>query len=89
MPGLWGLSLAGSTLAFLARPPAWEARAHDVETVSVLPLPAEERTRQLLHTDMVYCTARMIAAIQAVIGQLYMAVVVAVFVGMCAAGRHD
>lgn len=31
----------------------------------------------------------MIAAIQAVIGQFYMAVVVAVFVGMYAAGRRD
>ena len=71
-----------------------------------LPVPAAERTRQLLHTDMVYyslitqCsvgygdilprsdTARMIATIQAIIGQFYMAVVVAVFVGMYAAGRR-
>jgi hypothetical protein len=72
-----------------------------------LPVPASERTHQLLHVDMVYyslitqCsvgygdilprsdTARMIAAVQAVIGQFYMAVVVAVFVGMYAAGRRD
>jgi voltage-gated potassium channel len=33
--------------------------------------------------------ARMLAAIQAVLGQFYMAVVVAVFVGMYAARRHD
>ena len=34
-------------------------------------------------------TARMIAAIQAVVGQFYMAVVVAVFVGMYASQRRD
>lgn len=79
----------------------WDAQSFS------LPAPASERTRQLLHTDMVYyslitqCsvgygdilprseTARMIAAMQAVIGQFYMAVVVAIFVGMYAAGRRD
>jgi hypothetical protein len=73
----------------------------------VLPVAAAERSRHLLHVDMVYyslvtqCsvgygdilprsdTARMLAVIQAVIGQFYMAVVVAVFVGMYAAGRRD
>jgi hypothetical protein len=73
----------------------------------VLPVPAAERTHQLLHIDMVYyslitqCsvgygdvlprsdTARMIAAIQAVIGQFYMAVVVAIFVGMYAERGRD
>jgi uncharacterized membrane protein len=33
--------------------------------------------------------ARMLAVIQAVLGQFYMAVVVAVFVGMYAVRRHD
>jgi hypothetical protein len=73
----------------------------------VMPVPAAERSRHLLHLDMVYyslitqCSvgygdilprselARMIAVIQAVVGQFYMAVVVAVFVGMYAAGRRD
>ena len=72
-----------------------------------LPVPAGERSRHLLHLDMVYyslitqCsvgygdilprseTARMVAVIQAVIGQFYMAVVVAVFVGMYASQRRD
>jgi hypothetical protein len=72
-----------------------------------LPVPAGERSRQLLHIDMIYyslitqCSvgygdilprsdvARMVAVIQAVIGQFYMAVVVAVFVGMYAAQRRD
>ena len=72
-----------------------------------LPVPTGERSRHLLHLDMVYyslitqCsvgygdilpsseTARMIAVIQAVIGQFYMAVVVAVFVGMYASQRRD
>jgi uncharacterized membrane protein len=72
-----------------------------------LPVAAEERSRQLLHVDMIYyslitqCSvgygdilprsdvARMVAVIQAVIGQFYMAVVVAVFVGMYAARRED
>lgn len=163
MLGSWGLALAGSTLAFAQLPLAWQARAHALESASILPLlallalgilrfvyrsrrltidgifatmvvymivalgfaqgymllvgwdpqsfvlpvPAEERTRHLLHVDMVYyslitqCsvgygdilprsdTARMIAAIQAVIGQFYMAVVVAVFVGMYATQRRN
>lgn len=163
MFGSWGLALAGSVLAFANLPQAWQARAHALESASVLPLlallalgilrfvyrsrrltidgifatmvaymivalafaqaymllvgwdpqsfalpvPAAERSRHLLHVDMVYyslitqCsvgygdilprsdTARMIAVIQAVIGQFYMAVVVAVFVGMYAAQRRD
>ena len=163
MLGLWGLALAGSMLAFTPLPPAWEAVARDVATVSILPLltllavgivrfvyrsrrltidgifativaymivalafaqvyllivgwdpqsfvlpvPASERTHQLLHVDMVYyslitqCSvgygdilprsdaARMIAVIQAVVGQFYMAVVVAVFVGMYASKSRE
>lgn len=72
-----------------------------------LPVPAAQRTPQLLHLDMVYyslitqCsvgygdilprsdTARMIAVIQAVVGQFYMAVIVAVFVGMYSVSRRD
>ena len=68
-----------------------------------LPVPAQERLPQTLHSDMVYFslitlatvgygdvlpvseTARMLAVIEAVIGQFYVAVIVAVFVGMYAA----
>ncbi len=71
-----------------------------------MPVTAAERSRHLLHLDMVYfslitqCSvgygdilprselARMVAVIQAVVGQFYMAVVVAVFVGMYATGRR-
>jgi uncharacterized membrane protein len=72
-----------------------------------LPVPAAERSPNLLQTDMSYyslitqCSvgygdilprselARMVAVIQAVLGQFYMAVVVAVFVGMFASQRRD
>lgn len=71
-----------------------------------LPVPAAERTQQLLHIDLFYYslitqasvgygdilpvseTARMLAVMQAIVGQFYMAVVVAVFVGMYAAHRQ-
>lgn len=71
-----------------------------------LPVPAAERSPNLLQIDMIYyslitqCSvgygdilprsdlARMIAVIQAVLGQFYMAVVVAVFVGMFASQRR-
>ena len=71
-----------------------------------LPVPATERTPQLLQVDLLYyslitqCSvgygdvlpvsdiARMLAVIQAIVGQFYMAVVVAIFVGMYATQRR-
>jgi len=71
-----------------------------------LPVPAAERTPQLLQLDLMYFslitlatvgygdilpvseTARMLAMIEAIVGQFYIAVVVAVFVGTCAAQRR-
>ena len=72
-----------------------------------LPIPAAERSPQLLQSDMLYFSlvtlatvgygdilphtefARMLAMLEAVVGQFYVAVVVAVFVGMYTAQSRD